>query len=101
MFKTISRRQFIADGGLGRDGPLHGRPRHHPRIMRVEIREHVGRWFQRIEKPPIKPEQMYVGDRIALAERPGPTKPSVSDPIDLARMIEAFLPSRMQCGGNE
>ncbi len=32
-------RQFVADGCLDLDGALHGRPRHHPVVVRVERRE--------------------------------------------------------------
>jgi len=44
-----SRRQFIADRGFDLDGSLHRWPRHHPRIMRVEIRKSAGGGFERIE----------------------------------------------------
>ena len=94
-------RQFITDRRFDRDRPLHGGPGHHPRVVRVEIREGAWRGFERIEKPPIEPEQMNVGDRIFLAERPSCAQAPVGDAIDDLRMIEPALPRRMQRRGDE
>src|SRR5437868_3348332 len=95
------RRQFIADGGLGRDGPLYSRPRHHPRVMRVEIRKLARRGLQRFEEPPIEAEQVDVGDRITLTEDPAAAEPMFGDGIDLTRAIKTPQPCRMQGRGDE
>jgi hypothetical protein len=57
--------------------------------------------MQRVEHPPIEPEQMDVGDRIARAEHPTAAELGIGDAVDLPHMIEALLARRMQGRGDE
>src|SRR4029077_17362763 len=91
-----SPRQLVADRAFDLDRLFARRPGHHSRVMRIEIRKRAGRGLQRIEKPPIEPEQMNVGDRAVRAERPCRAEAPVRDRIDLSRMIQALPARRMQ-----
>ena len=68
--------------------------------MRVKVRKRAGLGMKRIGEPPIQPEQIDVGDRIA-ADRPAIAQAPVCNAIDLFGIVHPALPRRMQGGGNE
>src|SRR4051794_15860622 len=60
----ISGRQFVTDAAFDGECALHGGPRHHPLVKRIELLQSLWSWPRRIDYAPIQTKQMDVGNRV-------------------------------------
>src|SRR5437763_8644351 len=96
-----SPRQIIADRRLRLQRLLHRRPRYHAVVMRIEVRIGAAVRVQRIDKPPEQPEQVDIGDRIAIDGPLAAAKALFGEPEDLAPAIVAGAAGRVDRRGDK
>src|SRR6185436_18227536 len=85
--------QFVTEPAFVLDRALHGRPRHHACMVRVEVREALRAFALRVHDAPVETEQMDVDDRVR-SERPAlVAELEIRQRPDFGHVLEA-LPAR-------
>src|SRR5215469_2675737 len=99
--RCLLLRQRVADRTLDLERLLDGGARHHALVMRRQAGKVAGVRLHCIDKAPIKPEQMNVGDRIAL-DGPFPaTQAPLGDVEYFTPPLGTDAPGRVDRRGDE
>src|SRR5881227_2078755 len=96
-----SPRQIVADRRLRLQRLLHRRPCYHAVVMPVKAGVGLARGVQRIDKPPEQPEQVDIGDRIAIDGPLAAAEALFGEPEDLAPAIVAGSAGRVDRRGDK